>query len=288
MRHILVCEADDNLIRRMHGEAIVVRTNNGDDVGHFARVINETNKIHCIEYITDDFVADIQIREDWKDVPIHVMSPAMGDFMGLIVLRPAMKDMPIRFFLDASDIVNYTDLQIMASLGVPGGLWFKGGEIPWSEFSDLMTYAVYPKVYRADIEPFASVLRNYRKDQISYFPVRNFNNPLRYLHVDKDENVALTAEKLEQGEFLFQGLSKLDEVTESKGYKEWKKQSQRPFMKITTCGSCPAWRICGGEFSYTIEKNPGCKKALEELVEAAELHAKQQEKTEKEVELCQL
>lgn len=288
MRHILVCEADEELIRRMHGEAIVVRTKNVHDVGHFSRVIDETNKVHCIEYTTDDAISELGIPEDWKGVPIHVMSPAMGRFMDFIMVRPALKELQVRCFLDASEPENYTDLQIMSSLGVPSGLWFRGGSIPWSEFNDLMSFAVYPKVYRADMEPFGYILRNFSKDSNIPFPLKNFDNPYRYLHVDKDEHVALTAGHLERGEYLFQGLQQLDELDTCKGYLDWKKKAHRPFMKITECGSCPAWRICSGQLSFTLENNPGCKKAMEELLEAAELRAAQQGDENKEVELCQL
>lgn len=288
MRHILVCEADEELIRRMHGEAIVVRTGEAGNVGHFSRVIEEDNKVHCIEYTTDDCIAEMPIQEDWKDVPMHVMSPSLGNFMDFIVIRPMLKDLKLRCFLDASVKENYTDLQIMTSLGIAGGLWFRGNTIPWEEFNDLMTYSIYPKVYRADIEPFAYILRNYGRDQSLTFPVNNFDNPMRYLHVDKEENVALTAEKLKNGEYLFQGLSNLDDIQNCKPFLDWKKKAHKPFMNITTCGSCPAWRICGGSLAFTLENNPGCRAAMEELFDAAVLHKKQRTEETKEVELCQL
>jgi hypothetical protein len=199
-----------------------------------------------------------------------------------------LKELQVRCFLDASVRENYVDLQIMTSLGIPGGLWFKGNDIPWSDFKDIMAFTVFPKVYRADIEPFAFVMQNFKSDANILFPVKNFDNPYRYLHVDKDENVALTSEHLQRGEYLFQGLEQLDELDSSKAYLAWKKQAHRPFMKITDCGSCPGWRICGGQLAYTLADNPGCKKAMEELIEAAEIHQSTKTQESKGVELCQL
>lgn len=289
MKPILVCEDNDELIRKFKLEAIVVRTKDPDAVGHFKRVIEEENKVHCIALFTEENLTSLDPREDWKDVPLHIHAPKMGHFLDFVRIRPLLGPLNVRVFLSSKSEETYTDLQLMASLGINCGLTFDKAPINWSECSDLMDFVMYPKVPRATVEPFHFIITDYQPKEFINFSGVYFNNPERYLHIDKDENVALTYEMLQNKEYLFTGIEFIEDYKNHKGYKTYFQAWKKKFQKITACSSCPAWRICGGFFEDRIATNPGCSAAFSELINAADLHYNNKSKdNQNEMQLCQL
>lgn len=289
MRPILVCEDNDELIRKFKQEAIVVRTKDPDAVGHFKRVIEEDNKVHCIELYSEENLCNIAPRDEWKDVPMHLHAPKMGHFLDFVRIRHLIGPLSIRVFLNSKYPEVYTDLQLMASLGVNCGLSFDAEPIDWKECADLMDFVMYPKVPRATVEPFHFIITEYQPKEFINFSGVYFNNPERYLHIDKDENVALTAELLQKKDYLFNGIDKIDTYKNNKGYKAYFQTWKKKFQKITACSSCPAWRICGGYFEDRIATNPGCSAAFSELIDAADMHYNNKSKdNQNQMQLCQL
>lgn len=289
MRPILVCEDNDELIRKFKQEAIVVRTKDPDAIGHFKRVIEEENKVHCIELFTDENLTSLNPREEWKNVPLHIHAPKMGHFLDFARLRHLLGPLSIRVFLSSQYQEVYTDLQLMASLGINCALSFDENPILWNECSDLMDFVMYPKVPRATVEPFHFIITEYKPKEFINFSGVYFNNPEKYLHIDKNENVALTSELLKKGEYLFTGIDKIDNYQNHKGYKSYFQAWKKKFHKISACSACPAWRICGGFFENRLADNPGCSAAFSELIDAADLHYNNKSKdNQNQMQLCQL
>lgn len=289
MKHIVVCPDDEQLIRKFEKEAIVVKTTDPEAVGHYKRVTEEANKLHCIELRTELNLADLEPFDDWKETPMHILAPQMGDFMDFIRIKNMMNELNLRVFLSAGRSESYTDLQILSSLGVNCGLYFDENPIPWEEFNDLMDFVVYPKVPRATVEPFNYLITHYQPKESIDFRSVYFENPLRYVHVDTDENFALSANDLKNGNFIFKGISLLEDIENQEGYKKEIQRWKKSFHKITACSSCAGWRICKGYFSERIESNPGCSGSFSDLMDAADVHYTNRGDGNKPVELlCQL
>jgi radical SAM protein with 4Fe4S-binding SPASM domain len=289
MKHILVCEDNEELIRKFSFEAIVVKTKNPEHVGHIGRVVEETNKVHCIELTIEDNLSGLNPLDDWKEVPLHIKAPRMGHFLDFVRVRHLLAPLSVRVFLNSGYEETYTDLQLMSSLGINCGLYFDENPINWKECTDLMDFVVYPKVPRATVEPFHYIITEYQPKETINFSGVYFNNPEKYLHIDKNENVALTAENLTAGKYLFNGVEQIQNIAENKAYKAYFQTWKKKFHKISACSACPAWRICGGFFENRLESNPGCREAFSELIDAADLHYNNKEKeNEKQPQLCQL
>lgn len=289
MKHIVVCPADETLIRKFDKEALVVITEDPESIGHYKRVTEENNKLHCMVLTTNTMLSDLEPYDDWKDTPLHIFAPQMGDFMDFIRIKNALSELNLRVFLQAGRTETYTDLQILSSLGINCGLAFGAEFIPWEEFNELMDFVVYPKVPRATVEPFNYLITQYQPKESIDFRSVYFENPERYVHVDRDENFALSANDLKNGRFIFNGIDALKDIENHPEYRKALQQWKKSFHKITPCSSCAGWRICRGFFEERLESNPGCREAFSELMDAADVHFGNRGDGNKPIELlCQL
>ncbi|MBK7030570.1 MAG: hypothetical protein IPH45_15805 [Bacteroidales bacterium] len=286
MQHILVTNFNENLLKSIRGKALVIRTSDLFSFRNIAHVVNEHNKLHCIQAIVKGNLTEIPVSEDWRDIPINLYVPSFGDIRTFIEKSGLWRNLSVRIFLSSSNPENFTHLQMIASLGIDCGIWFDKGTTDWQSASDLLHYAIYGKVPHGSIEPFVYLVDHYHPTEYTDFSSVYFNNPTRYLHMDSHENLALTAEKLVAGDFIGT-LDELDIITEKPGYQSALIAWQDIFMANEACSSCPAWRVCLGKFSATLDENPGCADFLNDVMEAAEfVQSKSGERRVK--QLCQL
>lgn len=288
--HILVCPFDEKLIRRFRRKALVVRTTDFKLIPHINRVVNEHNKLHCI-WVVDKrrLVTSVPFAEEWKNIPIHLYLSGLGSFRSIVSKLPLLRQLCTRIFLSAEKEKNFTDLMILASLGIDCGIFLgnEGNEtIDWEAMDDLMHYAIYTRTRHAAIEPFHYVASNYNPKKPTDFGSVYFDNPRRYLHVDKEENIALTHKNLLRKSFIDKGIGSIDTITDNQKYIESQTRWQDFFLKTGTCASCPSWRVCLGKFSSTYEQNPGCKDFFSDLMDASDFYRDLKKKEEK--ELCRL
>jgi len=277
------------LIGRLRRRAIVVRAAKFEFIPHINRVINEHNKLHCIWVIDRrKTLANIPFAEDWLNIPISCFIGGLGSIKNVMNKLSILRKLSIRVFLSPREGRNFRDLMILSSLGVNCGVfWGNGGnkEIDWELMNDLMHYAVYSRAKHAAIEPFDYVVSKYDPKRPTDFNSVYFDNPRRYLHLDKEENIALTQEDLMRGNFISKGISSIDSIGGNQKYIESKTLWQEYFFKMEECASCPAWRICLGKFSASLKQNSKCKDFFSDLLDAADFYRSSKAK---EKVLCQL
>jgi len=270
--HILVCPFDENLIAKFHNKRIVVNTSVFEEIPHICQFVNNNqNHLHCIAIKQNNSLASTPFHESWRGIPIAIFADQMGSLKEILQKLQLIRDLNIRIFLNTDLKENFTNIHILASLGIDSGVFFGENNIDWEAMNDLMTYTVYSKVNHASIEPFQFTVNNYNPARTTDFSAVYFNNPNSYLHIDANENIAITKEDLINGKYIAKGIESLtSDIFEDEKYKEALHIWQEFFLKNDGCAFCQAWRVCMGKFSYSIENNPGCTKFFVDLMEASD------------------
>lgn len=282
----IVCDFDEDLIRRFQNKALVVKTRDLNLVQHIHWVISEHNKNHCIEVDYRGALSAMPVEEEWKDIPMHIFVERFGVFRDLVPKLPVLRGLSARFFLNTDEKDFLTNTQILASLGVNTGIKFGKRPVNWEALNDLMHYDVYAKVPHASIQPFHYLVTEYQADQQTDFNTVYFDNPKKYVHVNAEGKVALSSNDLKDGNFILDNVDQLDQLENMKAYKDYLHRWQEFFFTPEGCSSCPAWRVCLGAFADQVGENPGCTRFFSDLMNAADfVNEKNQE--HQVTDLCQ-
>lgn len=269
--HILAFHFDEDLINRLHNKRVVVITSDFDKVHHICKSVNDRqNSLHCLAIQHKGSLASIPFHESWRNIPMAIFANEMGPFKEMMGKLPLLRELSTRIFLNTANVTNFTNLHILASLGIDCGVSFDENNVDWEAMNDLMTYAVYSKVNHASVEPFQYIAQSYDPSRFTEFSSVYFDNPQTYLYIDKDENIALNSKDLKQGKFIAKGLDALPGIHENEKFTESLHAWQAFFLKEDGCAYCQAWRVCLGKFSETYDKNPGCRQFFADLMEAAD------------------
>ena len=154
---------------------------------------------------------------------------------------------------------TYRDLLILSSLKVHCGIKFGPRPPDWEALTDLATYFVYGKSEHAPIQPFQYVVSNYAPDRYVNINHVYFNDPSRFIHIGKNETLAVSEKELAEGNILAQGLDQLESLPNRPEYQERLQEWRKHFLDSSTCSSCPAWRLCLGNFDSHISPEMSCR-----------------------------
>jgi len=269
---VLVCPFDEGLLSRLHNKRVVVVTSDFEQIHPIGKILNDhQNNLQCIIIQHKGSIASVPFHESWRGIPIALFATEMGPFKEMMGRIHLIRDLNIRIFLSSDNNANFTSLHILASLGIDCGIYFGDKEkIDWEAMNDLMTYSVYGKVNHASIEPFNFITNHYNPEQLTDFSSVYFDNPQAYLHVDKDENIALTSDDLKNGKYISAGIESLNRIFENEKFEEAIHSWQQFFLKNDGCAYCQAWRVCMGKFSETFEKNQGCRQFFVDMMDGAD------------------
>ncbi|NTW32213.1 MAG: hypothetical protein HGB12_06260 [Bacteroidetes bacterium] len=280
--HIIVCQFDENLLGRLHKKRLVVNTSADANIPHICQFVNNNqNNLHCIVIHQNNTLASTPFHENWRGIPIAVFADQMGSFKEIMQKMRLIRDLNIRIFLNTDFKENFTNIHILASLGIDCGVFFGENNLDWEALNDLMTYSVYSKAHHATIEPFHFIINNYNPTRTTDFSSVYFNNPYTYLHIDSEENIAITKNDLIEGKYIASGINLIPDISENEKYKEALHSWQEFFLQENGCAFCQAWRVCMGKFSTSIKDNPGCSKFFVDMMEAADYFLSVQHKNKR-------
>lgn len=287
-KHILVCPFDENLIGKLDNKRLVIHTKNLQLIPQINRLVNERNRLHCIWAVDKKkLLTTLSFDEKWENIPINAYLGGMGPFRELLIMLAKLKKLSVRVFLSSGKAENLLNLRILASLGIDCGIFWEDKSLDWDIVSDLMHYAVYSRAEHATIEPFYYTVSSYYPEQPTDFGTVYFDNPSRYLHIDEQENIALSNDDLLRGNFISKGIHTIDSIEENQNYVDYQNRWQKFFLQTEGCAYCPAWRVCLGKFDSTCKENPGCKQFFSDLLDAADFYKAKIQK-ERGKKLCQL
>jgi hypothetical protein len=283
--HILVCPFDKNLLDKMHDESLVVISPGFEQIPHVFHTAGErNNRVMCVVVYSNSSLASVPFHESWKGIPIAIYAAELGPFKEIMMRLPLIRDLNLRIFLNSDKKENYTGLHILSSLQVNCGLEFGEKDMDWEALNDLMTYSLYGKVKHGAIEPFQFVANKYNPERLTEYNTIYFNNPQVYLHVDEDENIAISGKHLQQKNYVAAGLEALNDIKNNKVFEEAILDWQQHFLKDDGCAFCPSWRVCLGKFAEQKERNPGCQKFFADMMEATDdFLSKQHKQREREI-----
>jgi hypothetical protein len=264
---IIVCNFYPELISKFSNRSFVIRTDNSESVSQINKFFNGNNSLYVIwlDLISD--LSTIAIDETWKDIPLAIYSKGIGVFTDLMIKLDFFKSHKIIVFLPSTSPECYTELKILASLGVNCGMVFNHQLLQWSKISDIMHYSVYTQTKHAIIEPFHYITLNYQPSQLLDFDNIYFNNPEKFIHLDDKGNIALTYQKLLKGEFISNEIDDLSRINELEPFIQYIESWHKHFLDTKGCGYCQAWRICLGKFH---DHANGCAQFFCEMLEAAD------------------
>lgn len=206
------------------------------------------------------------------EIPLALYCDSAGNIKDLLLKVPLLKTMNIRVYLPASS-ENILAIRVLSSLGIACVVRFEGETIPWGELTDLASYAILGIRPHADIEPFVYIASKYHPQKRLSFGRVYFHDPQRYLHVNKDGEVFLSARDAEEGVHrLFRSVKEVERITECEEYQRRCESWREDFLKTDGCAFCPAYRICMGELTRQSGARNGCSDFLAEVMDMVELH----------------
>jgi hypothetical protein len=271
---IIVCPFDKKLISKLNQKAVIVRTDNFDDIPDINNCVNLSNQLLAVVVRTDLPLSRVPYHEGWGNIPIVIYASDFGLLREFIKKYEVVMKLNLNIFMPSSKDETCIKLQILSSLRIYCGIHFDRGGVDWDKVNDLMHYALYSKTNHAPIEPFYYVAANYHPKKYLDFNNVYFNNPSKYLHVNNQEQIAFTEEELSQSLFFAEGLNSLACLDDNEEYQKRLRSWQEYFLHPGECSYCQAWRICLGKFAESVNQTDQCKNFFAELMGASEFHQK--------------
>lgn len=268
--HVLVTKYNWPIEEYLKGHAILVHINCLQDIPNIMKHIHETTRIHGFVF-TDKYASleTLDINPEWGKVPLILYINRLGQFRNIHHKIGMLRNMNVMLIFTGAEQQATKDAQIAASLGIHSGISINPNSTLSDDVLDLITYNFYGTMPHGEIEPFATLERMYDGESYVSPSMAQFKNPLRYIYVDKDLNLAFSQEDLDNGVYFAQGLDSLYEISSNDAVEKETQKWQQMFITPHTCTFCPAFRICMGFFEIQMDKGR-CKEVMNELLEAIE------------------
>jgi hypothetical protein len=268
----LVCPFDENLLSSFSNQTVVIDTVDPGALKKIHDVVRSSeNRLETVRLFWEKPLSDFVPKEDWREIPVVLYAPRFGKFRPFIGNKAGFRKLSFRFFLSADDPETPVSLKILASLGFSCGLFFGAKAPDWDLLNDLMHYVYYSRVYHySPIEPFNHIEKRYDPTRRTTIDEVYFDDPARYLHIDKEGNLALTAKLLKDGVFTGKGVETIPSVIESAEYRRHNTAWQEHMLKRDACSFCPSFRICSGRFAASMTQSPGCREFFQDVLDGVE------------------
>jgi len=268
--HILICPFDTTLLAKLKRRKVVVHTEDQDTLTAISREAGKTNDLYAIKLVISNPLSSIIFREEWQSLPLALYAAEFGEYKELLPQLERIRKSNARFFLSSQHDFNYTGLRILSSLSIPCGIFFNGGTINWDLLNDLMHYAIYGRIKHASVEPFNWLAEHYEPAGYTDFNTVYFNHPERFIHINRYEQMAFSAQDLSAGNFIGEGLENLAAICEKAKSEDHLSFRYDIMLQMNECAYCPAFRICLAEFGAQENKKDTCIAFFSDLLDAAD------------------
>jgi len=265
----LVCPNSEKLINKLFGKTLVLKVNSAGEIPKAYDRAAVENHVLCIVVDEQRALSAVHVQEEWNRVPILLNVPELGSLKTVLSRAQQLRDWNIRVFMPGGREANLTSLRILSSLGISVGIILTP-PLNWDAVSDLMHYAIYTRTPHGDIDPFGYVKLSYNPQEFTYLKTPSFENPLRYVYIDEEENIALSSIGLQNGTLIAKGLESLSGLRESTEYRHSINSWQGLFLDDHRCAYCPAWRLCQGSYLADCEQDADVYGFFEDFMTAAD------------------
>lgn len=254
MNKILVLEYEEELLSKLKNKKLVVKTNSFENIEQIYGDSCRNNDVVAM-FIQQPFasVSQICFNPGWENIPIILKVYSLGDYHNFMSMVNDIRHLNIRIYLSSKSDKSYTDLKIMASMGVDCGIWIDG-TLDDEKFMDLASYNYISPVRHASIEPFDNILRNLYSEDHSTFDSIYFEERTKFLEVDSTTDLSLL-DCCSDDDFEHDVQAKME-------------SHYKHFMELDKCSKCQAFKICNHKLMNNLVD---CDQTMEEIYEYAEI-----------------
>lgn len=271
---------EPSLIAALRDRDLVVVVERPDEIRAAVAVVQASdNRLDCVVLRWQPPLDALEFVEDWVGVPLVVEAVSLGKLHRLSEQLDLIRRLELRVDLPLASAVQAVNVQMLASLGIPCRAVF-GEKTDWDAATDLMTYALLGRCAHAPIEPFAFIAEHVDQDRYRGWGEVSFDQPDRYLHVDRQGRVALFPSASSPSAFLHEDLRRLGDVTTLPAYQAAVERWRRHFLHPDDCARCPGWKLCRGQLAETVEDKSTCSAFFSEMLDVAEQYQTQQRSRE--------
>lgn len=273
----IVCPDNRGLLQTLRGHEVVVRVNDARRASAAASRVRESgNNLFCVIIRSRSPLDEMEFGEDQKGIPMALMVPSPGRFRNLAKRLNLLRELNLRVYLPCDSPENLSGLRALSSVGIETCAVFGKGRMDWESLTELMTYAVLEQAPHAPIEPFAFIASRY--DPFSHLDWGSvyFDDPRRYLHVDRKGRVALSHAELTKRRFVAEGISEIAVPEDFAPVRERIQAWRQLFVDNHPCASCGGFKPCMGRFAAHVRRDKGCSAFFLEMMEVARQHKERQ------------
>ncbi len=269
----IVLKYRHGLLTSLRDKSLVIRVDSLDKIRDIYTEFSRRNQVLAI--VADlpfTAISQIEFREEWINIPTVINAYNIGNYDLLLRKIGIIRNLNVRIMLSGSSDNVYTDLKLLASLGIDCGLLIDDGiKLSDEKFLDLASYAYISPFPHASIQPFEYILRHLGDDNKSSFSAVYFDDCLTFCNYDK-QSCQDAIDEAETNEFAFDVNIKM-------------KDYYSHFLKLDTCSKCPAFRVCNRGMASVLSD---CKKTMSEIYEYAELRERLNNNQGNTKSVCQL
>lgn len=264
----IVAPLEAKLLSKLSHKRIVLRVKKIEEIEQLNETLSNMKlQLGDILLETDLPLSELKFSEAALEHPIIVYSEQFGDYLEFSKHLKTYKDAKIKFFLSSGNQENYMSVKRLSSVGIKSGIYFTD-KVYWDELSDLLTYDTYTKTQHQKIEPFLYIHKHFKKGENLDFNIVFLNSPLQFIHVNRDEDFAVSKEDLDSGNFIFKGVDGLDEDRHEQIHNNYMLKLQDFFIHREKCSFCKAWKLCLGKFKIECKESDKPKEFFDEVYEA--------------------
>lgn len=252
MKKNIVINYDERLLNIFKDERLIIKTNSLNDIQQLYKNALRVNEVVAIVVdLPYSSISQIEFKDEWEQIPLIIKAYNIGDYNILFARINMLKHLNIRIYLSSKSETVFTDLKILASIGIDCGISLEKDYIIDDEkFLDLASYYYMSPASHATIEPFEFIVRHVTDECNNNFNYIYFSDPIYYKEISILEEV--TSELLKHDNNL--------DVKMEEYYSH--------FLKLDNCSKCPAFKICNRQMSSHLNN---CQQTMNEVFEYAEL-----------------
>ncbi len=278
-RFFIVCDFKPEMLKLIKGNSVVFFSSNFSVLNSLRKNAEENDlHIHCVVIKNKINLSDILFEEKWDEFPLAIESPSLGRVHEFLKRTSIIRKLNVRFYLSTNKPNCYKDIRILSSLGYPTTIIIDGKTTDWQQLTELMTYGLLNTRRHAEIHPFDYISSYYHPNNRTNFASVYFNDPERYLHINKKGIVFLKREDLLSNKDPCGDLNSIETIEQQDIFKNEMNKWFEFFLKPSRCASCKGWRICLGKYVQYLDSNPGCENFFSEFIDTIEIEKKIEEK----------
>lgn len=265
---ILTLKYDKEILNAIQDKCVVVYTDSLDSIIlKYAEAKRNKDVLAMVVSLPYTSISQIDFKPEWAEIPMVINVYNIGDYYSFFSKINSIKHLNVRIYLSSKSHSVYTDLKVMASVGIDCGIILENGiKLDDEKLLDLASYYFMSPVCHATIEPFEFILRHLSSEKNEGFDNVYFDNPLSFKYIKKIDDL----EEADSDELAF----------------ERKMQCYyKHFMDLDECSKCPAFKICDHKM---ISKLESCSKTMNEIFEFAEIRNNMNNNQTKTKTICQL